>query len=571
MMSFIHRIPRAHAWVAIAAIALYLPAFWWGVPHATAPDRAQSWGVDDATPLGPLAEVHGLFLPSPERNLGYPLLHPLVVASTYAPYLGYLFARGDFHHPSGTFPFGLRDPAAALRNLGLLAHLVAVLFGAGVAVAAYDAGCALWDRRTGFFSAAFAATAFPMFYYSRTGNVDVPVLFFTAATLAVFARCLAGEFTMQRALWLGLFGGCALGVKEPALASFLALPFLLLWIQRRHSNSARDWTTLIFWKAPLVSLASLLFAFGLGGGFFLDPNRFLAHVQFVRERLSADAGGTVVFVQTFPWTWDGNLALAQALCGRIVDSMTIVGALLALAGFVWVLRSESFKALFFLPAVTYIVVLSCSARVVQLRYLMPAVLTLAFFAARSVTLAMDSHRRWLAAVFTCLAFGALGLSLLRGADLTYSMLRDSRYAAGEWLAGHAAAGDRVEFFGPTQKLPPLARGVISERAIVYLGAIRKPNIGPEAVEEILDHWRKIQPKFILSIPDHSSPPGYLDSATCPPPVLDALVHGTAGYRLVVAFETPALLSWVGRPALDYPTVNPPIHIYERMQNTPEAR
>ena len=566
MRKLIQRIPRAHAWVAIAALALYLPASWWGLPHATAPDRVQSWGVDDAAPLGPLAEVHGLFIPSPERNLGYPLLHPLVVAVTYAPYMVYLFVRGDFSHPSGAFPFGLRDPVAALRTLGLIAHLVSVLFGAGVAVAAFDAGCALWDRRTGFYSAAFAATAFPMFYYSRTANVDVPVLFFIAATLAVFARCLAGEFTLARAIWLGLFAGCALGVKEPALASFLGLPFLLLWIQHRHADSARDWITFKFWKSPLVCVASLLFAFGFGGGFFLDPNRFIAHVQFVRERLAAT--GQITYLQAYPTTWAGNLAFVHAMWNRAADSLTLGGALLAIAGLVWVLRAEPVKALFFIPAATYFAILFRSAHLVQLRYAMPIVFTMAFFAARAVTLARESHRRWLGAVFTSIALASLGLSLLRGADLTYSMLRDSRYAAGEWLSAHAAAGDRVEFFGPTQKLPPLERGVISERAIVYLGAIRKPNIGPDAVAEILDHWRKIQPKFIISIPDHSSPPGFPDSATCPPAIADGLRQGLLGYELAAEFKSPTLFPWAHRPELDYPTVTPPIRVFARAGAAP---
>ena len=54
-------------------------------------------------------------------------------------------------------------------------------------------------------------------------------------------------------------------------------------------------------------------------------------------------------------------------------------------------------------------------------------------------------------------------------------------------------------------------------------------------------------------------------ATCPPPILDALRDGSLGYSQVAQFETPALFPWVLRPALDYPTVNPPIRIYARGQ------
>lgn len=557
-----HRIPRAHAWVAIAALALYFPASWWGAPHATAADRVQSWGVDDATPLGPLAEAHGLFVPSSERNLGYPLLHPLLVAAAYAPYMMSLLLSGGFHHPSGVYPFGLKDPVAALKNLSLIAHLVSVIFGAGIVVAAYDAGCALWDRRTALLAAAFAGTALPMFYYSRTGNVDVPVLFFTAAALAVFARCLAAEFTLARGICLGAFAGCALAIKETVVASFLALPFILLWIQLRSVNAPRGWLSGKFWKPSLACLASLVFTYGMGASLFLDSERYIEHVQFVRQRMAALSSGQVAFFSSYPRTWEGNLALARALWDRTADSMTLAGALLALAGLLWVLRREPVKALFAVPAVTYFAVLFSSARVAQMRYVMPIAFTLAFFAARGVTLALESPRRWLAAAFALLAAFSLALGLLRGADLTHAMLRDSRYAAARWLAARAAPAARIEYFGPTQKLPPLARGVTTSRAIEYLGAVRKPRTGPEAVAEILAGWKARRPNFIISMPDHSSPPGFADSATCPPAIADGLRQGRFGYRLAEKFETPALLPWVRRPALDYPTVNPPIRIYE---------
>lgn len=561
MRTVLKQIPRAHLWVAILALVLYFPASWWGAPQATAADRVQSWGVDDATPLGPLAEVHGLFVPSAERNLGYPILHPLLVAAAYGPYMIYLLLTGAFGHPSGTFPFGLKDPVATLRNLTVIAHLVSVLFGAGIAVAAYDAGCVLWDRRTGYLAAAFAATSFPMFYYSRTGNVDVPVLFFTAAALAVFARCLTGEFKLSRAIWLGVFAGCALGIKETALASFLSLPFLLLWLQHRNAATARDWLTVKFWKSPLASFASLVFAYGMGGSLFLDPERYIEHVQFVRQRLSALSSGEVAFFSSYPPTWEGNFALARAMWGRVSDSMTLAGALLALAGLLWVLRKEPIKALFFLPAVTYLAMLFSSARVVQLRYVMPVVLSLAFYSARGMTLALASRRRWLTAAFALAACFSLGLGLLRGADLTHAMLHDSRYAAAQWLRARTAPGDRVEYFGATQKLPALERGVVTSRAIEYFGALRKPRTGPDAVAEIVAGWSTHRPNFILSIPDHSSPPGFPDSATCPPAIADGLREGRYGYQLAEKFETPPFLSWVRRPALDYPTVNPPIRIY----------
>jgi len=58
--------------LVILALALYLPGFWWGAPHATAPDRAHSWGVDAPVPLGPLAEIHNIIQPMPDGNVDLP-------------------------------------------------------------------------------------------------------------------------------------------------------------------------------------------------------------------------------------------------------------------------------------------------------------------------------------------------------------------------------------------------------------------------------------------------------------------------------------------------------------------
>jgi hypothetical protein len=216
-----------------------------------------------------------------------------------------------------------------------------------------------------------------------------------------------------------------------------------------------------------------------------------------------------------------------------------------------------------LPAATYLAALFHSARIVQLRYLLPVVLLLALFEARAVRMVASRGRTaaWVAALLVILAAAP---GILWGTDLTHAMLHDSRYAAGEWLAARARAGDRSEYFGPTQKLPPLPRGVATARAIVYLGAFRTADTGPQAVREILQGWEQQQPRFVISMPDHSSPAGYPESSTCPPEVLADLLGGKLRYRFAAEFHSPALLPWAHRPELDYPTVNPPIRIFERV-------
>jgi hypothetical protein len=81
--------------------------------------------------------------------------------------------------------------------------------------------------------------------------------------------------------------------------------------------------------------------------------------------------------------------------------------------------------------------------------------------------------------------------------------------------------------------------------------------------------RREGPRFVYITPDHSSLPGMERSGDCPPEVYQALLDGSAGYRLAAHFPTPTLLpSALARPRLDYPAVSPPVRIFERESAAP---
>jgi hypothetical protein len=195
---------------------------------------------------------------------------------------------------------------------------------------------------------------------------------------------------------------------------------------------------------------------------------------------------------------------------------------------------------------------------------------MALFEARAVALSWEGRRRVVRVAAAGAGLLVLGLALLRGVDLTHAMLHDSRYAAAQWLAAHAPPGTTIEFFGPSATLPALGPGVKTARATPFLGAAHRHETGPDAVTAILDGWRARRPELIILLPDHSSLPGAPHNITCPPEVYRGLLQGTYGYRLAVAFETPPLFPWVRRPALDYPSVNPPVLIFARVEAPPRS-
>lgn len=553
--------------LTVTALLLYGAGFGWGIPSFADRDRSHSWGVDAPIPLGPLADIHNIIEPQPDRNLGYPMMYPFMIGSAYAPYLGYLFVTGQFGEVESEYPFGLADPVAALTGLIRIALSVSLLMGAGVVVAAHQAGRALWDEPTAVLAGLVAMVAFPMFYYSRTGNVDVPALFFSALALAVFARILARGFTLGRAIWLGAFVGFAAGTKEQMAALFIGLPLALLWIRRQETEAA--WVSTAFWTVPAAGAAAAFVTFGLGSGLFVDPERFFAHLAFNRERMQALASGHIYSITPFPFTAEGHLGFIRQLGGYLGDILTPAGIVLAVLGIFWVLWREPRKGLFVVPAATYLLVLFLSARASQLRYLLPAAFVLALFAARAVTLSRSSRWAPVRIGLLVLALAAVGLNLLRGIDLTYAMVHDSRYAAAEWIAERARPGDRLEMFGGGfGLLPNTGPDILLAQAADSSGFTRPPRIGPEAVREIAAGWAERRPQFIAIQPDHTSADGAPYAASCPPAVFAALMDGSLGYEEGAYFETPPLLPWVRRPDLDYPTVNPPIRIFVPVSAAP---
>ena len=546
-------------------LLVYLPGFWWGAPHATGPERVNSWGVDDETPLGPLAEMHNILEPKPDRNLGYPLMYSFVVAGSYAPYLGYLKMTGGMDSPSGEYPFGLADPVSSLKMMSYIAHLVSVLMGVGVVLAAFETGRVLMNRCAGVLSALFAMTCYPMFYYARSGNVDVPVLCFMALTLMMFARCLSLGFTSRRAIWLGVFAGFALGTKEQALGAFLIIPFVLLatcW--REHEGR---WRSRKFWRVPFAGTLASIIAFGIGSGLFVEPSRYWAHVTFMWDRVAIIARGDIYVPYVFPPDWAGNVGYVQRVFELLRDMITLPGVILGLAGLIWLLVRRPKAMWVAVTAIAYFGFIFYMLRSPQMRYTMPVAYLLSFPAAWIVAAAWGRKEKILRWGMMALAVSIIGFNFLRGVGLTYEMVQDSRYEAAQWIADNTEAGDTVEYFGPSLKLPPLEASVTDRQTIDWIGIYRQPRVDDTAVQEILAGWEERRPRFIIIMPDLTSRPGVEHSTLCPPQLFQALLDGSHGHVLEEEFKTEPLFSWIALPELDYPTVNPKIRVFT-LPNSP---
>jgi 4-amino-4-deoxy-L-arabinose transferase-like glycosyltransferase len=550
---------RSWALVALVTIAAYTPGIEWGAPTATAPDRVGSWGVDDETPLGPLSEIGNIIQPKPDRNLGYPLLYSFLCAGAYAPYLGLLKLTGGFGVPSSEFPYGLKDPVRALQVLTYLAHALTVLFMVLMAIGLFEVG-----RRTtgmtlgGWLAAGLLLTVYPLGYYGRTGNVDGSMLGWLAMALTALVAMVHDRVTRRRVVWLAAATGAALATKEAGIGMLIGMGITTVLLIRRDGQRILSGESL-----GLLSLGLLvsLLVLSVGSGFAIEPQRWMAHVREIAGKAEAAPSSLAT---ALPYDLSGHLRLLSAIGQNLVFSLNWGGVALVLAGVAMALAQRASIAWLLIPVALESVTLFLLFRSPQLRYVLPMVIMLIPFGAYAVHLLWD-HGKGIRALVGVIVAGTLSLNTIRFVDLTYAMRHDSRYAAADWLATHLSPGDRVGHFGPTHTLPALPGNALLERVVSYHGFWGTHDLSDQLAARLEDDWRTNPPRVLLVIPDHTSPQNAPHNISLPPQLYRRLKRGETPLELVARFETQSLFPWARRPALDYPTVNPPVEIYAPRQ------
>ena len=272
-------------WLALGAIGVYAPGLWWGLPHATSELGKHGWDVDGIGGIATLSELHNLFIDAkPDWYVVYPPFHYLLLGCFYLPYLAWLWLTGDFANPSATYPWGFASPTTAVTVLAILARMVTLAMASGTVVAAYLTGRLVWDRITGVLAALAIMLAHPMFYYSRTSNLDVPVLFWLAIGFLIAARMLTGGATVRLGMALGAAIALAVATKDQAYGPWAAGSVMLLVLcYRQAARQGLAWS----WRPWLAAAAATGCVYAIAGGVVLSPFRFAAHVRFLADFTTA--------------------------------------------------------------------------------------------------------------------------------------------------------------------------------------------------------------------------------------------------------------------------------------------
>jgi hypothetical protein len=520
------------------ALLVYTPGIWWGLPHATAADRVKPWGQDELAPLGPVAELYSIATQSPNFNPQYPMLHYVVEAVFVGPYLACLWLTGQFSVPSVVYPFGLADPITALKVMTVLGRAVNLLMGAGIVVAAWRTACILWGARAGLLAGAFTMLLYPMFYYSRTSNVDLGAMFWTAWGFVVFAFAQRDGLTVRRAAALGLLAAFATATKDHSYAAFAPLGVAVLFSEvRRQRKLGGSWRDVQ--RPAMAALGTSIAAYLVASGAIFHPVRHLAHMLFVM-RGPVIIGKQSIYFST-PATFAGYATLLQDVASNVAES---TGLPMLLAGVVGVglccARSRASLAPLG-PCFGIVAGVILPVRFVQFRFVFLLAYTVALFAGCAVASLIEVKKNvWSRTGLAC-ATVICGWALLRGADLTYQMLHDPRYQAGEYLAQNGSPGDVVGYYGASLKLPALTSAM-------------KTVLMPESGFRVSSLQR--EPEFIVIIPQQINEP--IHERELAESAYRSLAEGSVNYRLVRRLQAASLFK--ERPVR---FVNPPVEIYAR--------
>jgi hypothetical protein len=560
------------AFLGLLAILIYVPLIGWGLPNATAPDRTKSFAIDEILPTGPLIETQQMLRTEPLWTYkGYPFLQYFIDAVFQAPYAAYLYFSGQMKTPLPGHPLGLNDPASTLRILEILGRCVTLLMAGLTVVAAFVFSHNLFGRTAGIVAAILVMLNCFMVYYSRTGNVDVPAFFWIAIGMVLFGRILDAGLTARRAAWLGAVAAFAMATKDQAVAFFLPIGLALLL--PRFQGGTHSYPV----KPLLAGLGASLAAYAAATGMLLHPSRHISHVMNIlgKDPVSArlhTIGGMGLFWGTHPRTLAGMFALAgdygMALTGVI--SLPVVAA--CCIGIWLAARRSPGRLIVLLPVLSLFLIVVVPLRFVVWRYCLPLSLPICAFAAYAIVQLrkFSTPPLWIGAmVLIC------GYQALMDFDLCYSQWNDTRYDAGRWLQSHARRGDKLGYFGDTERLPQLGGEIVTwelvrDPDLFYLIAAGDPAKESEYSKLIMEELRAERPEYVIEIPDWTSTPGMEHSAYCPTGLYRYLLEGKGEYRPVAYFPARSLFSGIlKRPRMDYPSVSPAVRIFVR-RDLPEA-
>jgi len=414
--------------ILLLGVGLVLCSFglMWGLPNLY--DFAQ----DSVTPVGAFAEKGFRF--DQITTYRYPPFHFGLLRVAFFP------LRAVVSTPA------FRDNPKLKGTLFIFAaRLVSLVMALGTMWFLYAAGRRLWHGRAGLAAALTFILSPVTLYYAKNANLDMPYVFWLAATLFLYVRILQ-ENRRWDYLWLGLAAALAVCTKDQAYAFLLFMPLPIihrLWTRPTDENKPGPS------RLALVGLAAAAFVvpFVLIHNILFDPVGFRRHVQMIMGPASEGwrefSAGPV-----------GQLRLLCETVLCLMSAWTPAGLALVVIGLVTALRRSGpryVELALLVPVISYHFSFPAVVGYVYPRFTLPMMLVLTLFAGHGVTWLWE--RRWGTVQGAAVAITLIAWTGLAGLSLDYVMSKYSRYDAQMWLERNVPAAARVAYVGEMRDMP----------------------------------------------------------------------------------------------------------------------
>ncbi len=418
-----------HGLRAVLLLSLVLNAvgIWWGL--------GWRWAPDEILPSHVIEAIDHRF--SNGWSGPYPPFHYYILGLAYAPFL----VAEQMSETRVAFPMHLTN------------RLVSLMMAAGIIVACYLCGKALRGRNAGLAAAALTALLLPFVYYAKTGNLDVPYLFWFSWAMLFYIRII---LTGEPAAYTGfaVAGALAIVTKDQAFGFFVAPCIHVAVLRYRRMARMPGSSVLQVLRDSVVPRTALVGVVTLAVAYNLPFNwsGFTAHVN----EILGNASGKYRMVDS---TLQGQWTLLKYSLAQVRFAFGWPALVVVLAGLISSMRTADRRTRFWLllPVVSYYCFFVAPTSIVFDRFVLGICMIMAIIAGCAVADWLQAGGRVRQAALACVCF-ACAYSVVRAVSFDALMVSDSRYHVEQWVRAEVPRDAGIAAVGPQSTLPRLEWG-----------------------------------------------------------------------------------------------------------------
>jgi len=404
--------------------------------------------------------------------------------------------------------------------------------GLGVIITIYKISKELFSAKAGIWSALMTSLLAPMTYYSKMSNLDVPYIFWSSLAFLEYVRIISSQ-RLRHYICFGACAALAVATKDQAYGFFVLAPLVILYSLAQQKTGRVTSTGVLGAlgsRRILLSLAVAVMVYALANNLVLGGwQGFRRHVTFITGPASKPW-------RMFPSTFEGQISMISYSTELLIEIFGYGSLFLAIGGICLAIRNQNWRAiaLLFFP-LSYFIFFFGMVGMVHPRYLLgPSIILTPFAGSLIADLLTRSRMVRLLAMSSVVA--SLSWQEALTANLTMTLIKDSRYQTEKWIMANIPSGSTIESQVSHERLLPHLSGA-------YLVYLKGQDEGGRPIPADLssEALRKRSPQYLLlgSFGFSGDPENWQDDQSIK--YRSDLIGGKLGYKQLAKFETPYFL------------------------------